>query len=75
MVENGRLAIVDDLLNDGVLVSIGINCHHLTIAAARQWVLVRVSGRHSGLLWFLETDNEEEKYDNKLKGKKVLLEQ
>lgn len=69
MVENGRLAAVDNLLDDSVLVSIRIDGHHLTVAAARQRILIRVSSRHSRLLGFLEADNEEEKDDNKLNRK------
>ncbi len=69
MIENGGLATVDDLLNDGVLVAIGVDGHHLAVAAAWKRVLVRVSSCHSSLLWLLEADNKEEKNDNQLKGK------
>lgn len=64
MIENGRFAVVDDLLDDRVLVAIRIDIHHLTIAAARQGRLVVVSGRDRRLLWFLETDDKEEKDDD-----------
>ena len=73
VIENGRLAAVDNLLDDSVLVSIRIDGHHLTVDAARQRILIRVSSRHSRLLGLFEADNKKEKDDNKLNKKEKMF--